>query len=91
MTAAQETSAQVKEAARQAAVTRMLNGEPFTYAGIGAVVSSCGAHEGRDRIADRTIQRWRRKGWIAFTREGRSVVWRLTELGVAQAPEGENR
>lgn len=32
-------------------------------------------------MADRTIQKWRRRGWIAFEREGRKIIWRLTDTG----------
>jgi hypothetical protein len=55
----------------------ILSGEPFTYGGL------CALTENNDaaREADKLIQKWRRKGWIAFTREGRSVVWRLTKEG----------
>lgn len=33
------------------------------------------------RIADQCIQRWRRKGWIAFSRKKGTPVWSLTEDG----------
>lgn len=32
-----------------------------------------------DRLADRIIQRWRRKGFIAFKRNGKITTWHLTE------------
>lgn len=57
---------------------RMGNGEPFTY---GELWLPYGIEA--FRIADREIQRWRKKGFISFTREGRNVVWRLTDAGHA--------
>lgn len=55
---------------------RMLSGEPFTY---GQLCSQFGEHKfgaGYDRRIDATIQKLRKKGKIAFKREGGSVVWR---------------
>ncbi len=62
---------------------RMLNGEPFTY---GQLCKDFGEHEygsGYDRRIDATIQKLRKKGKIAFKREGGAVVWR------AVSPAGE--
>lgn len=56
---------------------RMSGGQSFTYAQLCAVRDG----DDRDRAIDKTIQRWRRKGLIAFTREGGRVVWRLTDAG----------
>lgn len=53
---------------------RMSNGQSFTFGSLHR-----GLPDTAYRIADRAIQKWRRKGWIAFTREGRNAVWRLTE------------
>ncbi|CAM2952938.1 hypothetical protein [Brevundimonas diminuta] len=58
--------------------TRMLSGEPFTYGGLCATYGK-ELNEDRTRVIDKTIQRLRRKGLIAFTREGRSTVWRPTQ------------
>jgi len=64
---------------------RMLSGEPFSYGGLcewraerdeGAIKTRMPDH---DRLIDRTIQKLRRKGLIAFTREGGKIVWRPTE------------
>lgn len=61
---------------------RMLSGEPFTYGALSEWRASIeqGAIRTRvldhDRLIDRTIQKLRRKGLIAFTREAGSVVWR---------------
>lgn len=57
---------------------RILSGEPFTFYGL---------HGGLDdaaRQADRLIQKYRKKGFIAFEREGREAVWSLTEAGLAE-------
>lgn len=60
---------------------RMLSGDPFTYGGlsrtrkttfVGDDVFRDGDH---DRLIDRTIQRLRRKGLIAFRRDGSKVIW----------------
>lgn len=55
---------------------RMSSGKPFTYGALAA--------DGLDkkRAADKQIQKWRKKGWIAFTREGGATVWRLTKEGI---------
>jgi hypothetical protein len=59
---------------------RMLSGEPFTYGGL----VTARARQGKggqtgdsDRLIDRTIQKLRRRGLIAFTRANGSVVWSL--------------
>ena len=67
---------------QQAIECRMSSGEPFTYGELCRIQPRPFGEDGR--TADKTIQKWRRKGWIAFTREGRSTVWRLT----ASAPYG---
>lgn len=56
---------------------RMASGEPFTYGALAA-----GGLD-KHRAADKQIQKWRRNGWISFTRENGRVVWRLTEAGTA--------
>ncbi|ABS68828.1 hypothetical protein Xaut_3600 [Xanthobacter versatilis] len=60
---------------------RMMDGTPFTYSGLAAVSEAAGGDEARDRVADRTIQKWRRRGWISFRRIKREVVWSLTAEG----------
>lgn len=64
---------------------RMLSGEPFTYSGLcawradkeqGAYKTQFGDH---DRLIDRTIQKLRRAGKIAYKREGNLTVWRPVE------------
>ena len=59
--------------------TRMASGDSFTF----AELCQLDPDKKTFRLADRTIQKWRRKGWIAFTRSGRLTVWRLTEAGIA--------
>lgn len=60
---------------------RMRNGEPFTYADLRAARHGLGRGEGDDRLADKTIQKWRRAGWISFVRIGKLTLWALTEEG----------
>lgn len=57
----------------------MLSAPPFTYGDV------CKAREtdDTDRLIDRTIQRLRRKGFIAYRREGRRTVWSATDVGRA--------
>lgn len=48
----------------------MLSGRPFTFQG------ACAAFRTTEwRVIDRTIQRLRKRGAIAYTRAGREVVW----------------
>lgn len=61
---------------------RMLSGEPFTY---GSLCRWRGDQAGNrylsrddDRLVDRTIQKLRRKGLIAFERVGGKVIWSPT-------------
>lgn len=62
---------------------RMGSGEPFTYQELAALnpapLGKPASHNDPDRLADRTIQKWRRKGLIQFTRGGLGgrVVWTL--------------
>ena len=51
--------------------------ESFTYGGLCAL----NPNEAKDRLVDKTLQRWRRAQLITLTREGRQVIWELTELG----------
>lgn len=59
---------------------RMGDGEPFTY---GELCKLRGLPRDSDRLADKTIQKWRRKGWIDFVRFGRAPLWSLTDVGRA--------
>ena len=59
---------------------RMLSGQPFTYSGLCALRKQTfeigsPVHGDHDRLIDRTIQKLRRKGLIAFKREKGLVVW----------------
>ena len=58
--------------------SRMSDGTPFTY---GALCRLPGLHRDDDRLPDKTIQKWRRKGWIAYERIGRDTIWSLTDAG----------
>lgn len=55
---------------------RMLNGQPFTYGDLCAELKTAGRD--LDRKIDQMIQKLRKKGKIAFTREGGRVVWKAT-------------
>lgn len=61
---------------------RMVSGEPFTFM---QLHSLSGYGSDTYRLADRALQRWRKKGWISFIRKGHSPVWSLTEIGKRQA------
>lgn len=63
---------------------RMSDGSSFTYSQLSALAGGWGFDEGKHRLADKAIQRWRKKGWIAFTREGRLLIWNLTDEGRAE-------
>lgn len=63
---------------------RMGSGEPFTYGEL-LKIPEIADKAAASRLADKTIQRWRRKGWIKFTRQGRDCVWHLTEKGQSEA------
>lgn len=60
---------------------RMLSGEPFTYGGLSKEFApgKSASHHDASRLVDRTIQKLRRKGLIAFKREGGKVIWRATK------------
>jgi hypothetical protein len=63
------------EVTEEALTARMLSGEPFTWSGVGG-----------SRLADKVIQKLRRKGLIAFKREGRTAVWCATKGGLSKTP-----
>lgn len=63
---------------------RMANGEPFSFHQLWVPLCGGDSNHPAYRLADRTIQRWRRKGWIAFVRIGRDTVWSLTDAGHAE-------
>lgn len=68
----------------QAAVERrMRSGEPFTFGELCTQFARHSSGFSDDREIDKTIQRWRRKGWISFVRIGRAPLWSLTEAGRA--------
>ena len=52
---------------------RMLNGEPFTYCQLYAAFTD---DKDQSRVVDKTIQRLRKAGRIAFVRERGIPVWR---------------
>lgn len=64
--------------AQEAVESRMRSGEPFTYGELAAVNAANGGNEGRDRLAAKTIQKWRRKGWVEMRGgqvRGRAPLW----------------
>ena len=63
---------------------RMAEGVPFTYAELCGIARRHGSDEGDSRLCDKTIQRWRRKGWIWHWRDGKVTLWALTEEGRAE-------
>lgn len=61
---------------------RMLSGEPFTFMHL----HSLSGYQGDTyRVADRALQKWRKKGWISFVRKGHTPVWSLTGVGLKEA------
>jgi hypothetical protein len=55
---------------------RMLSGEPFIYGRLSAWAEAVfGFDEAETRLVDKTIQKLRRRGAVAFERRGRDVVW----------------
>lgn len=53
------------------------SGEPFTY---GELCERF--NDGKMcREADKTLQKWRKKGWLTVTRVGRRHLWRTTDKG----------
>ena len=58
---------------------RMLSGEPFIYGRLCAwAAMHLGVDEDCTRLVDRTIQKLRQRGAIAFERRGRETVWTRT-------------
>jgi hypothetical protein len=65
---------------RNSAIVQFMLGcdDGFTYGGLQAKFSP---NEAKTRLADKAIQKARRRGWIAFTRERGLILWRPTETG----------
>ena len=61
---------------QEALIDRMLSGEPFTYGALASLRNG-----DKDRLVDKTIQKLRRAGKIAFAREEGRVVWRVVAPG----------
>lgn len=70
-------------AALEAIEQRMIAAEPFSYSELCGIARRFGNHEGDSRLCDKTIQRWRRKGWIWHWRDGKATLWALTDEGRA--------
>lgn len=54
---------------------------PFTFGELCAILNNGEP----DRLADRTIQKWRRKGWLKYTRVGSRIEWVVTDKGFHEA------
>lgn len=63
---------------------RMSSGSPFT---VGELWTPFAQHRSPTLnpylLAHKEVQRWRKRGWIAFRRNGREVIWTLTDAGRA--------
>lgn len=69
-----------KEQIQSAVEARMANGNPFTLKELRQLPAFADVKDvSPDRVADALIQRWRKRGWVTFTRVGRDTVWTLTE------------
>jgi hypothetical protein len=67
-------------------VLRMLSGEPFIYGRLSVWAETVfGFDEAETRLVDKTIQKLRRRGAIAFERRGRDVVWTVSAPAKAAA------
>jgi transcription initiation factor TFIIIB Brf1 subunit/transcription initiation factor TFIIB len=66
---------------------RLLSGEPFTYGEMCAYARRLGLDEEHHRAVDKTIQRFRKRGWISFVRVGRSPLWTATAVGIEAGRE----
>jgi len=68
---------------------RMSSGQPFTYSELCSIAALHGGDEGETRLCDKTIQKWRRNGWIEMHGwRGRSPLWRLTKGSAIVAAGG---
>lgn len=56
--------------------TRMATLKTFTFAEL-----HLGLPDEAYRTADRLLQKFRKRGWATFTRDGRNCVWSLTDAG----------
>jgi hypothetical protein len=75
---------EIELAVEAAMIRRALSGKPWTFDEMSQIERGTpGAENWWGRHADRTHQRWRRKGWATFTRTGRAPRWTLTASGQA--------
>ncbi len=79
-----------RDEAKKVCEERALSGEPFTFAELDRHLchengGKLFTTDGGDcfRIADATIQRLRKAGKIAFTKEGRTCIWNVVKGGAA--------
>lgn len=70
---------------------RIMSGEPFTFGDLWQEANEAGGQPRMDtdspnyRLADRTIQKYRRKGLIDWRKEDGKTVWRLTDAAISQS------
>lgn len=65
---------------------RMASGRDFTVGDLTAPLIQRSANDvDPSKVADKAVQRWRKKGWIAFTREKGVPIWSLTSDGRSNA------
>ena len=67
-------------------IGRALVNEEFTFGGL-----HVGLPEEAYRLADKTLQSWRRKGFAVTERRGRQFVWKLTPKGLEALSKAEGR
>ena len=71
--------------------------EPLTFADLWPTANEADGHARMDqnapgyRLADRWLQKGRRKGWMHFVRIGKSTVWSLTPAGRAALEPRDER
>lgn len=81
-----------KETIAAAIESHIASGETFTLSDLVSIALRYSGDCDADRLADAAIQRWRKKGWISFSRAGRRTVWSLTDAGrlaLKPAPDRE--
>jgi hypothetical protein len=75
-----------REALRMLIEARMASGQPFTYSALWGPLTHPTINV--SRLTDQCLQRWRKRGWVAFRREGARVVWSMTDAGRAAVANG---
>lgn len=82
------TAAAARQAALRRIEDRMMSGDPFTLSDLNAgLTDSAFGADRLERLADHTVQKWRKDGLIVSHREGRRILWQLTDAGRARAKD----